>query len=390
MAIEYTSISEVINDFQLMVDDGSYGKEASLYQIRLLALQGLRELTFDVEQTVRTTTMSVDSTTLQVTLPNDFVKAVKIGFKGSDGDIHPLGLSSKLALDETVSPTSSVDVTDEVEPYYHTDLGRRFGIGGGNNINGYYRINREDNTINFSSDVSGRTIFLEYISDGITETPPKDHIIRFNMNNGLDRNGVQDGTTIKIPISGSTVTYTFKNEGKTPIANLTVDPSATDIYVVTDDATSEDIAEALSTVINEGHPSYHVGPNNTNVKASHIGNQVVVTVSKLTSAVTDLMDSTFDSNVDTTTNHSVTSQEVLQIGSTGNAPRIHKFCEEALRSYIYWKFIQRRRGIPMNEKIVAKKEFYNQKRLARARMMSFNKSEALQTIRKSFKQSPKF
>ena len=41
------------------------------------------------------------------------------------------------------------------------------------------------------------------------------------------------------------------------------------------------------------------------------------------------------------------------------------------------------------EKAGYKTEYYNQKRLARARMLTFNKQEALQTIRKPFKQSPK-
>ena len=43
----------------------------------------------------------------------------------------------------------------------------------------------------------------------------------------------------------------------------------------------------------------------------------------------------------------------------------------------------------MNEKMIAKKEFYNQKRLARARMLSFTKQEALETTRRAFKQAPK-
>ena len=43
----------------------------------------------------------------------------------------------------------------------------------------------------------------------------------------------------------------------------------------------------------------------------------------------------------------------------------------------------------MNDKMVAKSEYYNQKRLARARMQGFTKEEALQTTRKAFKQSPK-
>ena len=54
MAIDYTSIDEVVNDFQLMMDDTSYDKDANVYQLRLLALQGLRELKFDAEQEVKT------------------------------------------------------------------------------------------------------------------------------------------------------------------------------------------------------------------------------------------------------------------------------------------------------------------------------------------------
>lgn len=84
--------------------------------------------------------------------------------------------------------------------------------------------------------------------------------------------------------------------------------------------------------------------------------------------------------------------EYISDGSTGlsgDEIKIHAFAEEALKAYVYWKSIYRKRAINMNEKMVAKKEFYNQKRLARARMQSFNKEEALQTTRKAFKQAPK-
>tara|TARA_R100001377_G_scaffold7512_1_gene3978 strand:+ start:526 stop:1248 length:723 start_codon:yes stop_codon:yes gene_type:complete len=69
--------------------------------------------------------------------------------------------------------------------------------------------------------------------------------------------------------------------------------------------------------------------------------------------------------------------------------KIHSFAQEALKSYTYWRSIYRKRAINMNEKMLAKKEYYNQKRLARARMQSFNKQEAMQTTRKAFKQAPK-
>jgi hypothetical protein len=43
----------------------------------------------------------------------------------------------------------------------------------------------------------------------------------------------------------------------------------------------------------------------------------------------------------------------------------------------------------MGEKMRARQEYYNERRLANARLKSFTKEEALKTIRKNFKQSPK-
>ena len=68
---------------------------------------------------------------------------------------------------------------------------------------------------------------------------------------------------------------------------------------------------------------------------------------------------------------------------------IHVFAEEALRAYIWWKHLQRRKYIPLQEKESARRDWYNEKRLAVARFSSFNKEEALQTSRRQFRQSPK-
>lgn len=74
---------------------------------------------------------------------------------------------------------------------------------------------------------------------------------------------------------------------------------------------------------------------------------------------------------------------------TGNNSVVPEYAEEALMAYVYWKSIQRIRNVPQNEKYESRREYYNQKRLARARTCSFTKQEALQTIRKGFKQAPK-
>ena len=70
-------------------------------------------------------------------------------------------------------------------------------------------------------------------------------------------------------------------------------------------------------------------------------------------------------------------------------PSVHIYAENALRSYIYYRLIERKANVPMGEKSRARQEYYNEKRLANARLKSFTKEEALKTIRKNFKQSPK-
>jgi len=71
-------------------------------------------------------------------------------------------------------------------------------------------------------------------------------------------------------------------------------------------------------------------------------------------------------------------------------PLIHVYAEEALRSYIYYKLCERKSTVPANEKMRARSEYYNERRKAKARLGNFNRDEALRTIRKNFKQAPKY
>jgi hypothetical protein len=71
-------------------------------------------------------------------------------------------------------------------------------------------------------------------------------------------------------------------------------------------------------------------------------------------------------------------------------PTVHVEAEEALRSYIYYRLIERKSSVPAVEKNRARAEYYNERRKANARLKSFSMEEALKTIRKNFKQSPKY
>lgn len=70
-------------------------------------------------------------------------------------------------------------------------------------------------------------------------------------------------------------------------------------------------------------------------------------------------------------------------------PSVHIYAENALRSYIYYRLVERKSNVPAGEKARARQEYYNELRLANARLKSFTKEEALKTIRKNYKQSPK-
>lgn len=71
-------------------------------------------------------------------------------------------------------------------------------------------------------------------------------------------------------------------------------------------------------------------------------------------------------------------------------PEIPVYAEEALRSYIYYRIVERKRNVPANEKARARAEYYNERRKANARLRNFSKDEALKTIRKNFRQAPKY
>ena len=82
--------------------------------------------------------------------------------------------------------------------------------------------------------------------------------------------------------------------------------------------------------------------------------------------------------------------EYLADEARSKNPSVHVYIEEALMAYMYYKIIERKASVPANEKARARQEYYNERRKANARMKSFSKDDALQTIRKNYKQAPKF
>ena len=120
-----------------------------------------------------------------VNLPSDYVKYVKIGLC-INGRVVTLGLDESLCLNENFNECgdpielaiANIDNPDygfftygyPFLSHYHNNqfVEGYFGLGGGFNSRGYYRVNPEKNQIQFTSVIPNSEIVLEYISDGIS------------------------------------------------------------------------------------------------------------------------------------------------------------------------------------------------------------------------------
>ena len=127
----YTKVEEIVND--VIVEEGKTSENDFLRYFKL-ALNGLKELNFDVGGGIRTIELTVSSSTLTVDLPVDYVDYTMIGVYGLNGDVHPLGKRSRKSLISTAANNQSVsdeELAPPVEQYT-----QKYGIGGGNNANG--------------------------------------------------------------------------------------------------------------------------------------------------------------------------------------------------------------------------------------------------------------
>jgi len=138
-------------------------------------LSGLRELNMDVSGIPKIVRMEVGDNDL-ANLPNDYISHIRIAVCGVDGNLHFLGFNRDLCFPLNTddcgeiipnggTPGSAIIANVEGGNYRNSEqLGRRFGLGGGNNANGFYRIDERKGLIAFQG-LAGDMVILEYLAD---------------------------------------------------------------------------------------------------------------------------------------------------------------------------------------------------------------------------------
>lgn len=164
-------------------------------QLYFIGTDGMRELHMDINGLVKIAELTVNDTDT-VDLPSDYMQYSKVGLCGSDGRIHSLGLDNDLCLNKVYNdcgvrqphqqfPTSdgisfaegSVSNPWGAYPWILGEQGGLYGLGGGNNVNGYFRYDRAANQLLLANlSIPTESIILEYISD-LSATAEGDFIV---------------------------------------------------------------------------------------------------------------------------------------------------------------------------------------------------------------------
>lgn len=183
MARNFINLSDIVNDFLLTRDEDDYDKSSNFTQLMTWGKQAIRnEISFDLRASLRSTTVEINHSLGIAELPSDYIEYSKIGALSRDcKNVISLGLNKSLNLAALPSGYCSPhDVGGNSILwgdwlYFSGALknGGLYGIGGGNNSYGYYRINTELNRIELDVSLDSDFIILEYLADESATADPK-------------------------------------------------------------------------------------------------------------------------------------------------------------------------------------------------------------------------
>ena len=196
----YISLDDIINNFIVAyIGAGKLIPSAKRTDIMFHAKRGLQEFSYDTLKVIKSQELTIPPS-LSIIIPQDYVNYVKCSWVDNAGAkhiIYPTRVTSnptELPIqDNTGEPTQdqlganllsqqseteerwkSQDQTnnwrpdDYRYPFNEGLIGQRYGLQPEEaQVNGKFTINERTGTFSFSSDLAGKLIILEYISDNL-------------------------------------------------------------------------------------------------------------------------------------------------------------------------------------------------------------------------------
>jgi hypothetical protein len=203
----YTKLTDIIDNFLIAyVGAGKLIPSVKRTDVIFHARRGLQEFSYDTLRSIKSQELTVNNA-LNVILPQDYVNYVRFSWIDKMGVQHTIYPANELTTnpyanpvqDDSGTPTqdnfdSNLQGTSQTEEawsksdprnisgayteeyseaniywqgYYNGALGQRYGLEPvTSQKNGWFTINDREGKISFSSDLKGKLIVLEYISDG--------------------------------------------------------------------------------------------------------------------------------------------------------------------------------------------------------------------------------
>jgi|TARA_R110000744_G_scaffold248396_1_gene364804 hypothetical protein len=203
---QYTSIKEIVDNFMVAyVGDGKLIDRVAKSDVIFHAKRGLQEFSYDVLKTVKLQEVELGAS-LSIPMPQDYVNYVKICYIDSSG-IRRIIYPTRLTTNPTEAPiqdnnydyiydsngdlVEGSSITEErwksfdtknvtgdlssddsayltTNDYLRSDFGQRYGATPETTqINGFFTIDEKTGSFAFSSDLAGKIIVVEYVSDGL-------------------------------------------------------------------------------------------------------------------------------------------------------------------------------------------------------------------------------
>ena len=205
---QYLSLTDIVSNFMLMYQgNNEIINNIERYQVLFHAKRGIQELNYDAMKQIKILQMSVDSQ-IRFVLPPDYVNYVRIS-KFVGGVLYPLVENIQTMFAQSYLQDANAEIIFDAEgnatrpensqvdlerikggmselylgpgPYngqmgyccngdwfFSMGIGDRFGLNTETaNVNPTFSIDRQSGAIYFSSGMSGSSVVMEYISDGM-------------------------------------------------------------------------------------------------------------------------------------------------------------------------------------------------------------------------------
>lgn len=208
---QFVTLQDIVNNFLLMYAGDNMLIPSTMNRDIIIfhAKRGLQELNYDALRQIKAIEIEIDPDTLQLILPEDYVKYVRVSWIDDAGYFHPLITNEDTIIAESYLQDNDYNILFDndgevlrasqntydqtlIDNYYtqylffneaeangyDVDLeygNARYGMQTDKaNFNGWFTVDKDTGIMKFTSNIGDKNIVIEYISDGLESSTLSD------------------------------------------------------------------------------------------------------------------------------------------------------------------------------------------------------------------------